>query len=115
PASSGLCATGGVSVPGSSSAAAETSHVFCSSACKIYALGFPACPAGDWAMLFDATSAPADGNVTPAWYAQSAAAGVSADWTTHPRPVTTGATVVCSSTGPFTKTAVSTEFTGQAQ
>src|SRR5947207_2039561 len=77
------------------STAAETSHVVCTGACKVWALGFPACPIGDWAMLFDTTSEPADGAVTPAWYALSTAAGITADWMSHPRPMTTGAVVVC--------------------
>src|SRR5437016_2631348 len=102
------------SIPGAASAASETAHVFCASACKIYALGFPACPAGDWAMLFDAASAPPDGAVSPAWYAQSSGSGLFATWM-NPRPMTNGAVAACSATGPFTKTAISSEFTGQTQ
>ena len=102
------------SIPGAASPAAETAHVFCTGACRLYALGFPACPGGDWAMLFDAASAPPDGAVSPAWYAQSSGSGLFATWI-NPRPMTTGAVAVCSATGPFTKTAIATEFTGQAQ
>lgn len=93
----------------------ESSHVFCAAACTVYSLNVQSCPSGDWLLLFNATSAPSDGSVTPAGYWQLGSTGVAFSWVA-PLKMTTGAVTVCSSTGPFTKTAVSgAAFTGQVQ
>lgn len=68
---------------------------------------------GSYIMLFNATSAPADGAVTPVkcWGPMSAAGPFSFGW--GPGPVftmSTGITVVSSSTGCFTKTATNAAF-----
>lgn len=68
---------------------------------------------GSYIMLFNATSAPADGAVTPVkcWGPMAAAGPFSFGW--GPGPVltmATGITVVSSSTGCFTKTATNAPF-----
>jgi hypothetical protein len=68
---------------------------------------------GSYIMIFNATSAPADGAVTPVkcWGPMAAAGPFSFGW--GPGPVltmATGITVVSSSTGCFTKTATNANF-----
>jgi hypothetical protein len=61
-------------------------------------------------MLFDSTSAPADGAVTPKWvYPIPAGGAINMDWS-RPLAFTNGITVVFSSTGPFAKTADATAY-----
>ena len=64
-----------------------------------------------WIMVFDATSAPGDGAVTPA-LCLDMASGVRSYWGSFPNPIafTTGITVVVSTTGCFTKTASTHAF-----
>lgn len=63
-----------------------------------------------YVMFFDATTAPADGTVTPKMcFALAANASIQAD-RDIPIRFTTGITMVFSSTGPFTKTASATAF-----
>jgi len=60
-----------------------------------------------WVLLFNATSAPADGAVTPeAWWQVAANADLSVSYGDVPVVLGTGGTLSISSTGPFTKTAV---------
>lgn len=67
-------------------------------------------------MLFDATSAPADGAVTPKWVLPMVAANGFALAFNAPMTFSTGIVAVFSSTGPFTKTASAAAFiSGQAQ
>lgn len=96
------------------STAAEASRVLCATACLLS--GFQVNSAGTavYVMLFDATSAPDDGAVTPVkWYRLATESTGSAIWT-DPMRMNTGAVLVCSSTGPFTKTASATcTFSGE--
>jgi len=68
---------------------------------------------GSYIMLFNATTAPADGAVTPlkCWGPMAAAGPFVFSWGVGPvLAMSTGATVVSSSTGCFTKTAVNAPF-----
>jgi len=71
---------------------------------------------GGYVMIFDATSAPADGAVTPKYCWQVPAnGGMALSWPT-PAIFSAGIVVVFSTTGCFTKTASSTAFfSGQVQ
>lgn len=67
-------------------------------------------------MVFDATSAPADGAVTPIRLYQAAINTTVNVSFTNPLRFVTGMTIVCSSTGPFTKTVTNTcTFSGDIQ
>jgi hypothetical protein len=70
-----------------------------------------------WVMLFDLSSVPADGAVTPLkWYQVPANQTLGVSWTLDSMGVNNGAVLVCSSTGPFTKTASATcTFSGEVQ
>ena len=72
--------------------------------------------AAGWIMLFDATSAPADGTVAPKWaYPLSAGGALNMAWP-NPLSFATGITAVFSTTGPFTKLASTTAYiSGQVQ
>lgn len=68
---------------------------------------------GSYIMLFNATSAPSDGSVTPlkCWGPMAAAGPFSLAWGVGPvLTMSTGITVVSSSTGCFTKTATNAAF-----
>jgi hypothetical protein len=74
--------------------------------------------AASWIMVFNATSAPANGTVTPVAMAYAPTAGSWAiNYGTIPTFLSTGITVCASSTGPFTLTqfATSNFITGQFQ
>jgi hypothetical protein len=98
------------------STAAEACHVLKASAGILYSVGGLAGQA-EYFMLFNATSAPADGTVTPVWWGQAGAAGYWGVSFPNPLSLSTGVTVCASSTAPFTKTAISTGnvFSGQVQ
>lgn len=98
----------------------ESSHVLKSSAGSLDNLTITVGATSGWLMLFDATSAPADGAVTPAYYIPVASSGTNGyaalSWSNNPLKFTTGIVAVFSSTGPFTKTASATaQFSGQVQ
>jgi hypothetical protein len=97
--------------PGSSSAL-EASHVLKASAGNLYSLYVATTTAAGWLMTFNATSAPADGSVTPVEAIQipaGSAAAISFDGA-PPDYYSTGIVAVFSTTGPFTKTASATAF-----
>jgi hypothetical protein len=97
------------------SAAAESSHVLKASAGNLLSLTVSSSLSGGWLMIFDATSAPADGTVTPKYVWQISGQSASVAWP-NPAAFATGIVVVFSSTGPFTKTTSSTAFfSGQVQ
>lgn len=48
------------------SSAAEGSHVICSAACRLYHLSVTTGASAGYVLIYDATSAPVDGAVTPA-------------------------------------------------
>ena len=97
----------GVSITPVVSASAESNHVLKASAGNLYRVRVTA-TVGGYLMLFNATSAPADGAVTP-----QSCTNVPANQTVEidhliPDRFTTGITAVYSSTGCFTKTASAT-------
>lgn len=101
------------------SGVAEGTHVLKASAGSLHALTTTIGATTGWVMIFDATSAPADGPVTPKFcrYIKSDGTGGSNSVQFAPPLVMgTGISVAFSSTGCFTKTASSTAFfSGQVQ
>ncbi len=90
----------------------EASHIFKASAGNLFDAYCTATTTAGFCMLFDSTTAPSDGSVTP-----YAVINVAANSTTsfnlatgHSMPFTTGIVGVFSSTGPFTKTGSATAF-----
>lgn len=102
----------GVAITPGSSSSAEASHVLKSSAGNLYSLYVVTGGTAGYLMTFNATSAPADGAVTPVECLPVAAnAYTSIDYgAAPPDRYSTGIVVVFSSTGPFTKTASATAF-----
>jgi len=101
------------------SGATEATHVMKVSAGSLLSLTTSIGAVSGWLMIFDATSAPADGAVTPKFcrYIKSDATGgaTSLAWV-NPLTFATGISVAFSSTGCFTKTASATAFfSGQVQ
>jgi hypothetical protein len=97
------------------SASTEATHVLKASAGSLFSLTVTIGATSGWAMVFDATTAPADGAVTPkvCRFIQSNGTGgaTSLAWN-NPVSFATGISVAFSSTGCFTKTASSTAFFG---
>lgn len=101
------------------SGAAEGSKVLKSSAGNLYALTVSVGATSGYVMIFDATSAPSDGAVTPKWCVPVSSNGtngfVAAEWGV-PWRFATGITAVFSTTGCFTKTVSATaSFFGAVQ
>lgn len=93
------------------SAAAESNHVFCTGPCFLRSVYVTSGAAAGFVMSFNATSAPADGAVTPLdCVVLPANSTASLDYgdTSDVYPV--GMTAVFSTTGCFTKTASATAF-----
>lgn len=100
------------------SASVESNHVFKGSAGNLYSLSVTNGTASGYLLLFNATTAPADGAVTPlACYGMPSANSTFAlSFGSVPAYYSTGITAVFSTTGCFTKTASATAFfSGQAQ
>lgn len=99
--------------------AAVSNAVICAAACNLYGFQANTGAASGFVLLFNATSAPADGAVTPVKFWQIAAnSTLGVDVTSGGVPVrlSTGATLVFSTTGPLTKTASATAyFSGEAK
>lgn len=92
------------------SGSAESSHVLKASAGNLYTLQVTSGTTAGYVLTFDATSAPADGAVTPKHcFVLPASSSVSLSWST-PAAFATGIVAVFSSTGCFTKTASATAF-----
>lgn len=91
-----------------SSGAAESSNVLKASAGNLYSLTITTGATAGFLMIFNATSAPVDGAVTPAYCSQAPANMTSAFEWSIPVRLGTGITAVFSSTGCFTKTASAT-------
>lgn len=107
--------TGGITPVVSS--VAESCHVLKNAAGNLYSVSGYAGVAA-WIMVFNATAAPADGAVTPTIWAYVPTAGSwSINYGAFPAAFNAGITVCASSTGPLTKTAVSTNnvFSGNIQ
>lgn len=87
-----------------SSTAAEGSRVLCAGPCSVGGLQVNSGASAGWVMIFNATAAPSDGAVVPVkWYQVAANQTLAVSWDI-PLRLTTGCTVVFSTTGPFTKT-----------
>lgn len=108
------------SVPSSSSTAGiapvatsalASNQVAKGSAGNLYGFSGNSTAAGYW-MVFNLTSAPSDGAVTPVYcYAYPVAnQPFGASWGNYPAVMSTGITIVFSTTGCFTKTASATAF-----
>lgn len=120
-ASGGGAATTVVIIPSSSSnaglapvvsAAAESSHVLKASPGNLYSVSVTIGGTAGYLLMFDATSAPVDGAVTPTQCVivpASATVAISFD-PAPPEVYATGITAVFSTTGCFTKTASATAF-----
>jgi hypothetical protein len=101
------------------SASAEASHVLKNSAGNLLSLTVTIGATSGYLMVFDATSAPSDGAVTPKFcrYVKSdgTSGATSLAWL-NPLVFASGISVAFSSTGCFTKTASATAFfSGQVQ
>lgn len=93
------------------SAAAESSHVFKATAGTLFGLSVTSGASAGYVLVFNATSAPADGAVTPvACYQLPASQTIGIAFTPFPLAMSTGITAVFSTTGCFTKTASATAF-----
>lgn len=102
------------------SASAESGHVLKSGAGNLYGFSATVGVTSGYVMLFNATSAPADGAVTPLFCypvtSNGTNGGMGASWGDLPARFSTGITIVFSTTGCFTKTASATAFfAGQVQ
>ncbi len=99
------------------SSAAESGHVLKGSAGALYSIDCTLGAVSGYLMVFNATSAPADGAVTPIKCWPVASDGTSGSFQrtfTPPIACSVGITVVFSTTGPFTKTASATAmFSGE--
>ena len=106
-----ICPTSATAAAPSTSAsiAATSSQILKGSAGNFYGVNASATVAG-YVMLFDATTAPADGAVTPKKCWAVAANGTIDIRYDVPIKCSTGITLVYSSTGPYTKTASATAF-----
>lgn len=102
-------ATGYLSASATSSAASAL--VVRASAGNLYDWQVTAGASAGYVMIFNATSAPADGTVAPVQcVAVAANASVGSSLQTLPERFTTGIVIVFSTTGCFTKTASATAF-----
>lgn len=110
-------ATAPNSLAGSAPSSAQTTAVASSltaktSAGNCYGFNVLSGASAGYFMLFNSTSAPADGAVTPfKVYKMAADTSLGIHWDV-PRRFSTGITGVFSTTGPFTKTASATAFIG---
>lgn len=101
----------GVGIAPVASAAVESSHILKSTPGNLYsmAVSFGTCASTPcWILLLDSATVPADGTVAPVKWFQVATANTTTvvSWLSGP-PVkfANGIVAVCSTTGPFTKTA----------
>jgi hypothetical protein len=94
----------------SATTVAASSLVLKASAGNLFGVTVNAGASAGYLMIFNATSAPADGTVTPIWSMPVAANAGLAFSFDIPVYCSTGITAVFSTTGPFTKTASATAF-----
>jgi hypothetical protein len=91
--------------PVTASTTLESSHILKGSAGNFFGVQVNTTSASEWVMLFNATTAPADGAVAPvAWWQVNASSTLSISEMPG-LALSTGIVLVCSTTGPFTKTA----------
>lgn len=101
-----LAATGFIASP-----AVTASLIARTSAADLYDLNVVSGGTAGYVMLFDATTIPADGAVTPAYCIPLAAnTGLQTNFRAEPTRFVNGVVVVFSSTGCFTKTASATAY-----
>lgn len=106
-------ATASFGIVPTATAAVASSQVLKASAGNLYGLNVVAGASAGFIMLFDATTAPADGAVTPKWVmplAANAAYAGSPSGNDIGMNFAVGIVAVFSTTGPFTKTASATAF-----
>ena len=104
----------GAALAQTASGAVESNNVLKASAGNLYSLTVTTGATAGYLMVFNATSAPIDGAVTPAYCAQVPANNTGAFEWAIPARYSTGITAVFSSTGCFSKTASATAaFFGQ--
>lgn len=117
-----ICESGCASaptIPQQAGTTTESCHVLAASAQALYSLTVTIGATSGWVLVFNATSAPADGAVTPKWWFPISSNGTSgqiaAAWVAG-ASYATGITACFSTTGPFTKTASATaQFSWQSQ
>lgn len=98
------------------STAAESSHVLKASAGNLYAYQVTTGAVAGYVMIFNATSAPVDGAVTPVKCVAVPATATVGVSNSPPEYFSTGITAVFSTTGCFTKTASATAmFSGDVK
>lgn len=99
-----------IALPAQVTSIAAASLIMKAAPGSLYSLMATSTSAG-WIMLFDATSAPTDGTVTPKWVYPliTTNAALNMAWI-NPLVFTTGIVAVFSTTGPFTKTASASAF-----
>lgn len=103
-------ASAGTAITPNPTTVAAGSLVIKGSAGNLYGLNVTTGGSAGYVMLFNATSAPADGTVTPIkTYVVAANATIEQGWS-PPLRFSTGITAVFSTTGPFTKTISATAF-----
>lgn len=102
--------------PSTAVASAESCRVLKGSAGNLYRVTVAIAATTGYVMIFNATSAPADGAVSPAWPAIRVISDGTSGWYDQgfdpPLRLGTGATVCFSTTGPFSKTASATAAIG---
>lgn len=102
--------------PSTAVSTAESCRVLQASAANVYKVTVAIAATTGYVMIFNATSAPGDGAVSPAWPAIRVVSDGTSGWADipfdPPLRLGTGATVCFSSTGPFTKTASATAAIG---
>lgn len=93
------------------SASGEASHVMKASAGVLYGFSVTTGATAGYVLVYNLTSAPSNGAVTPvACYAVPATSTIGVAFTPLPLNMTTGITLVFSSTGCFTQTTSATAF-----
>lgn len=99
-----------VAVTGAQSTVAEGSRILKASAGNLYGLEICTGGSAGYLMLFDSTTVPADGTVTPKRVYAVAANASFARQFERPLRCASGIVLVFSTTGPFTKTISATAF-----
>lgn len=100
-------------IPMAQSAAAEGGHVFKTTGGNLYSITATIAATSGYLMVFDATSVPADGAVTPALCYAIGSAINQGIVIPYPVPFVNGIVAVFSTTGCFNKTASNAFFSAQ--
>jgi len=90
------------------SSALEASHIFKANPGRLieFQVTVNSCaPSTCWVLLYDSATVPSDGTTTPArFYSVTSGETLAVSWTPDALVLANGITLVCSLTGPFTKT-----------